>query len=121
MRIVLVVASFLLVACQSCSHTSIPKPLADFGVCVGHEVSPQVQSCIADVETALASGNASALIDLAGRLTWTVVDCAVHEILPHARERAKVNDQLGKITTANAESWLASHKLVARPGDGSVP
>lgn len=92
----------------ACAH--IPTPIADFGECVEREMSTQVQGVITEVETDLAAANyVAALTDLAKRVGWAVVDCAVHEITGKARAQlaAAPNARIAAIKIEHGDAWLA--------------
>lgn len=93
----------------ACAH--VPQPIVDFGQCVGSTISPQVSAILADVETALAGGSTEALVDLAKRIGWVTVDCAVSEVVNHTQKRlaAAPSDDLSKVTLETGQHWLKDH------------
>lgn len=105
-RLILV---FALIELAGCSTTVLPPVIADFSQCVEKGVATQVQTVLAEIETALVTQDfKSALIDIAKRVGATVVDCAVSEIGTKARGQLRdaPHDDLAKIKIANATAWL---------------
>jgi len=103
----LCIAAFL-ASVPACSH--IPPPIVSFGVCVNQAISGQVNAIITEVETDLASEQyLSLLTDLGKRVGWTVVDCAVQEVLgaSQAKHESAPSDALSATKVAHAKAWLA--------------
>lgn len=99
---------FVLAFTGSCSH--VPPPIADFGRCLNTALSSQVADILTEVETDLAGGDYwAALVDLAKKVGWDAVDCAVSEVLgkAEARLRDAPGEGLEVTKSEHARLWLA--------------
>lgn len=108
LKLVALVAVIFALGCSSCAH--VPPPIVDFGQCLNKDISTQVNAIITEVETDLASAQyVQLLTDLGKKLGWTIVDCAVQEVLgsENAKLQSAPNDQLGQTKVVHAKAWLS--------------
>lgn len=94
-------------AVPSCAGR-VPGPVTDFGQCLSDSVAPQVAAILADVAAALESHDYMALLANIGRRAgFSIVDCAVSQLLGRARGRYEATgDARAKDEIARSHTWL---------------
>jgi len=93
-----------------CAH--VPPPVVAVGECTSQAVAPQVQAIIADISSALATGDYVAeLTDIVTKVGLDVVNCAVQEVLHSlgAQRAAAPDDALLITMQAHGNGWLNAH------------
>ena len=103
---------FVLVFAGCKSGGGVPGPVVAVGECTSAAVAPQVQSIIADVASALATGDYLAgLKAIAAMVGIDVVNCAVAEVVHSIglQRSAAPDDALLVTMQAHGNAWLNAY------------
>ena len=105
-------ATSVLVGAGCKSGGGIPGPVVAVGECTSAAVAPQVQEIIADVSSALATGDYVAMLTaIVAKVGMDVVNCAIQEVLHSvgAQRAVAPDDQLLVTMQAHGNAWISVH------------